>query len=171
MKVPYSETQLKTEYMVPGECVGRIIGKKGQVVQDIQDKSHADIEVPKEQQGDDDVPVYVTGTFNGTQVKRSIFRKCYCYFGDMVFAYKLVTGRLNINKDDFFRISHLTTRGHKQKNSEEHATKLPRINTFSNRIVKDWNDLSSQIVESSSINSFKNNLDNHWKNEIYATPF
>ena len=91
--------------------------------------------------------------------------------GDMIFAYKLVTGRLNINKDDFFRISHLTTRGHKQKTYKEHATKLPRINTFSNRIVKDWNDLTSQIVESSSINSFKNNLDNHWKNEIYATPF
>ena len=30
--------------------------------------------------------------------------------GDMIFAYKLVTGQLNINKDDFFRISHLTTR-------------------------------------------------------------
>ena len=100
----------------------------------------------------------------------------------MIFTYKLVTGRPN--KDDFFRISHLTTRGHKQttrghlttrghkqKMYKEHATKLPRINTFSNRIVKDWNDLSSQIVESSSINSFKNNLDNHWKNEIYATPF
>ena len=32
--------------------------------------------------------------------------------GDMMFAYKLVTERLNINNDDFFRISHLTTRGH-----------------------------------------------------------
>ena len=82
--------------------------------------------------------------------------------GDMMFAYKLVTGRLNINKDDFFRISHLTTSGHKQKIYKEHATKLPRINTFSNRIVKDWNDFTSQIVESSSINSFKYNLDKHW---------
>jgi len=68
MKVPYSEAQLKTEYMVPGNCVGRIIGKKGQVVQDIQDKSQTDIEVPKEQQGGDNVPVYVTGTFNGSQI-------------------------------------------------------------------------------------------------------
>lgn len=67
-KVPYSEAQLKTEYMVPGNCVGRIIGKKGQVVQDIQDKSQTDIEVPKEQQGGDNVPVYITGTFNGSQI-------------------------------------------------------------------------------------------------------
>lgn len=67
-KVPYSEAQLKTEYMVPGNCVGRIIGKKGQVVQDIQDKSQTDIEVPKEQQGGDTVPVFITGTFNGSQI-------------------------------------------------------------------------------------------------------
>jgi len=68
MKVPYSEAQLKTEFMVPGSCVGRIIGKKGQVVQDIQDKAQTDIEVPKDKQGGDDVPVYITGTFNGTQI-------------------------------------------------------------------------------------------------------
>ena len=70
MKVPYSEAQLKTEYFVPGSCVGRIIGKKGQVVQDIQDRAQTDIEVPKDKQGGDDVPVYITGTFNGTQVRR-----------------------------------------------------------------------------------------------------
>jgi len=68
MKVPYSDAQLRTEFMVPGSCVGRIIGKKGQVVQDIQDKAQTDIEVPKDKQGGDDVPVYITGTFNGTQI-------------------------------------------------------------------------------------------------------
>ena len=68
MKVPYSEAQLKTEFMVNGNWVGRIIGKKGQVVQDIQDKAQTDIEVPKDKQGGEDVPVYITGTFNGTQV-------------------------------------------------------------------------------------------------------
>ncbi|XP_057294108.1 insulin-like growth factor 2 mRNA-binding protein 2 [Hydractinia symbiolongicarpus] len=68
MKVPYSEAQLRTEYMVSGECVGRIIGKKGQVVQDIQDKAQADIEVPKDKQGGEQVPVFITGTFNGTQI-------------------------------------------------------------------------------------------------------
>jgi len=68
MKVPYTEAQLKTEYLVPGTCVGRVIGRRGQVVQDIQDKSQTDIEVPKDKQGGDNVPVYITGTFNGTQV-------------------------------------------------------------------------------------------------------
>jgi len=78
MKVPYSEAQLKTEYMVPGNCVGRIIGKKGQVVQDIQDKSQTDIEVPKEQQGGDKVPVYITGTFNGSQIAMTRMRDIVC---------------------------------------------------------------------------------------------
>ena len=61
-------------------------------------------------------------------------------YGNIVlgpFYKELVKGRLNINKDDFLRISHLTTRGHKQQICEEHATKLPRINTLSNRIVKE----------------------------------
>ena len=78
MKVPYSDAQLRTEFMVPGSCVGRIIGKKGQVVQDIQDKAQTDIEVPKDKQGGDDVPVYITGTFNGTQVGISLFRYLLC---------------------------------------------------------------------------------------------
>lgn len=68
MKVPYTEAQLKTEFLVPAHCVGRIIGKKGQVVQEIQEKSQTDIEVPKDKQGGEDVPVFITGTFNGTQM-------------------------------------------------------------------------------------------------------
>ena len=55
--------------------------------------------------------------------------------GDIIFVYKLVTGRLNINKDDFFRISHLTTKRQKQRFYKEHATQLPRINTFSNGTI------------------------------------
>ena len=88
MKVAYSEAQLKTEFIVPGTCVGRIIGKKGQVVQDIQDKAQADIEVPKDKQGANDVPVYITGTFNGTQV---------FYFFRKVFYLAFSTKKLNLN--------------------------------------------------------------------------
>ena len=81
MKIPYSEAHLKTEYMVPGFCVGRIIGKKGQVVQDIQDKAQTEIEVPKDKQGGDDVPVFISGTFNGTQVCFSVtYREYHSYW-------------------------------------------------------------------------------------------
>ena len=88
--------------------------------------------------------------------------------GDMIFAYKIVTGKMNMNKDDFFKISHLTTRGHPLKIYKQHAKKLPRINTFSNRIVNDWNKLPSKIVQAKSTNSFKNELDKYWSEEMYT---
>ena len=91
--------------------------------------------------------------------------------GDMIYGYKLITGKINMDKDEFFKISHLRTRGHEQKIYKEHAIKLPRINTFSNRIVRDWNNLTSEIVTAVSTNSFKNKLDKHWKEMIYYTPF
>ena len=38
-------------------------------------------------------------------------------------------------------------------------------NSFYHRIVKTWNDLPKKIVESRTINDFKNNIDDHWKND------
>ena len=84
--------------------------------------------------------------------------------GDMIFTYKLMTGKTNISKDDFFTSTNVTTRGHQFKIFKRHASKLPRINTFSNRIVNDWNQLPSKIVQANSQNSFKNQLDKHWCN-------
>ena len=80
----------------------------------------------------------------------------------MIYTYKIITGKFDINKEAFFERSHLRTRGHKYKIYKEHATKLPRINTFSNRIVNDWNELPAEIVEADSINSFKNQLDSQY---------
>ena len=57
------------------------------------------------------------------------------------FTYKLMTGKTNISKDDFFTSTNVTTRGHQFKIFKRHASKLPRINTFSNGIVNDWNQL------------------------------
>ena len=68
--------------------------------------------------------------------------------GDMIFTYKLMTGKTNISKHDFFTSTNVTTRGHQFKIFKRHASKLPRINTFSNRIVNNWNQLPSKIVAS-----------------------
>ena len=38
-------------------------------------------------------------------------------------------------------------------------------NSFSIRIAKYWNKLQANIVSAPSINSFKNRLDKHWKEE------
>jgi len=61
------DAELKTEILVPGNCLGRIIGKKGSVVLSIQDGSGTEIEVPKDKQGGPKAPIYIQGTFSGTQ--------------------------------------------------------------------------------------------------------
>jgi len=92
--------------------------------------------------------------------------------GDMIFTYKLMTGRTNIDKDTFFRFTNHKTRGHSHKIFKEHATKLPRFNTYSNRIVSNWNQLPKKIVEVTSVEAFKERLAKHWNNDmLYETPF
>ena len=91
--------------------------------------------------------------------------------GDMITAYKLITGKMDLRRDDFFKLTNLTTRGHKYKIFKEHATKHSRIHTFSNRIVADWNRLPKKIVEAPSTDVFKKNLDDFWTDKKYDTPF
>ena len=91
--------------------------------------------------------------------------------GDMIFAYKLFTGQMGLNKDDFFASPESTARGHSYRVIKRKATKLCRIHAFSNRIIDDWNGLPQDIVAASSTNAFKNALDKHWEEEMFATPF
>ena len=91
--------------------------------------------------------------------------------GDMICTYKIMTGKVNIDKDDFFKASKLTTRGHKFKIFKQHGKKLPRIQSFSHRIVNCWNKLTPEVVNAPTTNSFKNKLDEHWGSDIYETPF
>ena len=44
-------------------------------------------------------------------------------------------------------------------------TLISEKNSFSIRIAKYWNKLPENIVNAPSINSFKNRLDTHWKDE------
>ena len=40
-----------------------------------------------------------------------------------------------------------------------------QTNSFYHRVVKIWNHLPSKVVDSKTINIFKNNLDEHWMND------
>ena len=75
--------------------------------------------------------------------------------GDMIITYKLMTGKTNIDKDIFFKFANDKTMGHSHKIFKEHATKLPRCNTYSNRIVSNWNQLPKEIVAAISVDAFK----------------
>ena len=89
----------------------------------------------------------------------------------MIFAYKLFTGQMGLNKEDFFTISKSAVRGHPYRVIKGKATKLCRINTFSNRIIDEWNSLPKEIVAATSTNAFKSALDKYWEHEMFATPF
>lgn len=59
-------------------------------------------------------------------------------------------------------------RGHDYKLVKEPAYKLrgPRCHFFSNRIVNYWNSLSSDVVNSTSLNLFKSKLDEFMENNM-----
>ena len=89
--------------------------------------------------------------------------------GDMIWTYKILNGLVRVDASKFFvpgRLGHI--RGHPQRVFKQHATKLPRRNNFSQRVVNDWNSLPSKVVKASSVNEFKNKLDEHWKDHHYV---
>ncbi|RUS82919.1 hypothetical protein EGW08_009303 [Elysia chlorotica] len=64
----HDEVHLRTEIMVPKQSIGRIIGKGGQNVKEMQRVSGAIVQLPTEEQGDiDEVPVTIIGHFYATQ--------------------------------------------------------------------------------------------------------
>ena len=93
--------------------------------------------------------------------------------GDMIMMYKLMHGFMNISIDKFFTFNsgEMTLRGHNFKIFKPFAKTFVRRNCFFNRVIDDWNSLPYDIVNSVSINVFKNNLDKHWTNYHYEIPF
>jgi len=57
------------------------------------------------------------------------------------------------------------TRGNKLKIFQEHVHYNLRKYLFSNRVIQIWNSVPDLVIESNSINSFKNNQGILWQNE------
>ena len=82
---------------------------------------------------------------------------------DMIETFKIVTGiydketsiNLNMNQNQQLR-------GHKFKLAKERFNTTQRKHFFRNRIVSDWNSLPPEVIDSSSLNMFKNRLDKYW---------
>ena len=69
------ESHLKVEIFVPSNQVGRIIGKGGQTVRELQRQTRAIIKLPEESDSSDseETPVHIIGDFYSTQVSLSNF--------------------------------------------------------------------------------------------------
>ena len=89
--------------------------------------------------------------------------------GDMITMYKIINEHVRVNFNEIFTSASTShnLRGHHYKIHKVLATKRPRIDTFSHRIVNDWNNLPEHVVNAPSINIFKNELDTFWKHRRY----
>ena len=92
--------------------------------------------------------------------------------GDMIMTYKILTDKVNLEKESFFTLSsNRTNRGsHPLKLAKKKASKDTSLNKFSTRVVNDWNSLPSHVVMAPTTNDFKSKLDEHWKTEQFETP-
>ena len=92
------------------------------------------------------------------------FSKYRRFHGDMIVAYNLLHGHLDIDESLFFKRSWNTTRGKLFKPS---AVKEVRRRFFSQQVVLEWNSLPCDVVDANSVRIFKARFDDHNKDIIY----
>ena len=85
---------------------------------------------------------------------------------DMIEVFKILNGFDNIDKDLFFTLNTREgSRGHSLQLQKPRANLRIRQQSFSHRVINTWNNLQDNVVNAESINSFKNRLNNHWKDD------
>ena len=88
--------------------------------------------------------------------------------GDMIQTYKIMRGFDRIDPAVFFKfLPSQVTRGHRFKIHEQQAQCQVMSQSYSIRVVNDWNNLPADVVNAKFVASFKKNLDNHWKDLQY----
>jgi ribonuclease P/MRP protein subunit RPP40 len=89
----------------------------------------------------------------------------------MIQVYKIMKGIDRISEDIFFmRSPCASTRGHSLKLAKPAIMKTPRFHSFSVRIVNDWNGPLEAAVNAESVNVLKNEVDRHWRKDMFILP-
>ena len=71
-------------------------------------------------------------------------------------VFKIVIGYEDIDRNTFFKLKEDSrTRGHKAALVKEHCRLDMRKYSFSQRVIIEWNKLSNDCVNASSVNMFK----------------
>ena len=87
--------------------------------------------------------------------------------GEMIFLYQQTHQYFNIDINSLLHYQSSITRGHCYQIYKPHSQTFCRANFFTVRTINDWNNLPVNAVECSSINLFKNLIDNYWTNKQY----
>ena len=79
----------------------------------------------------------------------------------MIEVYKILHGLDSVDCLELDNNKSCSTRGHDYKLKKKRFNQNVGQWCFSNRVVNEWNMLSSKVVDSDSLNSFKANLDQY----------
>ena len=76
--------------------------------------------------------------------------------GDMIMYYKIMSGKVEISRDELFTLNQHSTHGHRFKiQKTQQATKLIRCQSSVIRSANDWNRLPAEAVEAKSANELR----------------
>ena len=82
--------------------------------------------------------------------------------GDLIETFKILKDYDKVDSKLFFDLRQGNSRGHSYKIFKKSVRSDVRKYFFSQRVVDTWNRLPSGVVDSTSIESFKNNLDKYF---------
>ena len=83
--------------------------------------------------------------------------------GDMIQLFKILNGFENIDAQTMFTFATSQTRGHNKKLYKPRCAKGFRQHSFGIRSIDPWNSLPQNVIDSSTVNEFKNKLDKEWR--------
>ena len=87
---------------------------------------------------------------------------CNAARGDQIEVFKILNGYENIDSNIFFEIKESKiTRGHNYTLVKKQSRLDVRKYSFSQRTINVWNNLSTDCVQASSVNMFKNKIDKY----------
>ena len=88
--------------------------------------------------------------------------------GDQIEVFKILNGYENIDRNMFFSLNKDSrTRGHEVKLVKDQCRLDIRKHSFSQRIINEWNKLSTYCVTANSVNMFKNKVDTYLRRAGY----
>ena len=85
--------------------------------------------------------------------------------GDLIEVFKIINGFEDVNYKDYFVTSNTGLRGHEFKVFKGRFNTTIRKNTFSQRVIDHWNNLSYDVVACTSVLQFKEGWIFSWKIE------
>ena len=91
------------------------------------------------------------------------------YRMDMIQVFKILNNIDDVKMDGMFEYSEINTRGHSKKLVKPRALKTLRLNSFCVRTIDRWNDLTEEIMTSTTVLSFKTLYDRYMGDKKYQT--